>query len=58
MGYRRSDGSVGIRNDIWIVNTVGCVNKTAQRLAERTGALYFPHPFGCSQLGDDMACTQ
>jgi len=58
MGYRRLDGSVGIRNDIWIVNTVGCVNKTAQRLAERTGALYFPHPFGCSQLGDDMACTQ
>ena len=57
-GYLRPDGSVGIRNDIWIINTVGCVNKTAQRLAERTGALYFPHPFGCSQLGDDMTCTQ
>lgn len=58
MGYRREDGSVGIRNEIWIVNTVGCVNKIAQRLAEKTGAEAFPHPFGCSQLGDDMVYTQ
>ena len=58
MGYVREDGNVGIRNDIWIVNTVGCVNKTAQILAQKTGAKYFPHPFGCSQLGDDQVTTQ
>lgn len=58
MGYVRENGDVGIRNDIWIVNTVGCVNKTAQILAEKTGAKYFSHPFGCSQLGDDQTITQ
>ncbi|MDD2362231.1 MAG: altronate dehydratase family protein [Oscillospiraceae bacterium] len=58
MGYIREDGSVGIRNDVWIINTVGCVNKIAQRLAQATGAESFPHPFGCSQLGDDMHNTQ
>ncbi len=58
MGYVRKNGDVGIRNDIWIVNTVGCVNKTAQILAEKTGAKYFSHPFGCSQLGDDQTITQ
>lgn len=58
MGYVRENGNVGIRNDIWIVNTVGCVNKTAQILAEKTGAKYFPHPFGCSQLGDDQDITR
>lgn len=57
-GYLRSNGNVGIRNDIWIINTVGCVNKIAQRLAEAAGCLYFPHPFGCSQLGGDHALTQ
>lgn len=58
MGYVRKNGDVGIRNDIWIVNTVGCVNKVAQTIAEKTGAKYFPHPFGCSQLGDDQSITQ
>lgn len=58
MGYVRENGDVGIRNDIWIVNTVGCVNKVAQKLAEITGAKAFPHPFGCSQLGGDMEITQ
>ena len=58
MGYVREDGQVGIRNDIWIVNTVGCVNKIAEKLAALTGAKYFPHPFGCSQLGDDQTVTQ
>ena len=58
MGYVRENGDVGIRNDIWIVNTVGCVNKTAQILAKRTGAKYFSHPYGCSQLGDDQLITQ
>lgn len=58
MGYVRENGDVGIRNEIWIVNTVGCVNKIAQKLSEMTGAKYFPHPFGCSQLGDDQTITQ
>ncbi len=58
MGYRRKNGEVGIRNEIWIVNTVGCVNKIAERLAELTGAKCFSHPFGCSQLGDDQKITQ
>ena len=58
MGYLRKNGEAGIRNEIWIVNTVGCVNKVAQRIAEKTGARYFPHPFGCSQLGDDQTLTQ
>ena len=58
MGYVRENGDVGIRNEIWIVNTVGCVNKIAQKLSELTGARYFPHPFGCSQLGDDQSITQ
>ncbi|MBR3943023.1 MAG: altronate dehydratase [Clostridia bacterium] len=58
MGYVRENGEIGIRNDIWIVNTVGCVNKTAEKLAKLTGAKAFLHPFGCSQLGDDQAVTQ
>lgn len=58
MGYTRENGDVGIRNDIWIVNTVGCVNKVAENIAKRTGAKCFPHPFGCSQLGDDQKTTQ
>lgn len=57
-GYIRDNGEVGIRNDIWIVNTVGCVNKIAEKLASLTGAKSFPHPFGCSQLGDDQTITQ
>ena len=58
MGYVRENGDVGIRNEIWIVNTVGCVNKVAEKLAALTGAKHFPHPFGCSQLGDDQLLTQ
>ena len=58
MGYVRENGDVGIRNEIWIVNTVGCVNKVAERIAAATGAYHFPHPFGCSQLGDDQTVTQ
>lgn len=67
-GYVRPDGRVGIRNEIWIINTVGCVNMAAQQLvkiAEQEladdaidGFYTFNHPFGCSQLGDDMAYTQ
>ena len=58
MGYLRENGEVGIRNEIWIVNTVVCVNKVAEKLASLTGARFFPHPNGCSQLGDDMSVTQ
>lgn len=66
-GYRRKNGKVGIRNEIWIINTVGCVNKTAERIAtvcagkysdKCDGVYYFPHPYGCSQLGGDMEATQ
>lgn len=67
-GYVRDDGEVGIRNEIWIVNTVGCINKTCEtlaRLATRQfegrgidGVFHFPHPYGCSQLGDDLTATQ
>ena len=58
MAYQRENGDIGIRNDIWIIVTVGCVNKIAEVIANRTGALHFPHPFGCSQLGDDQMVTQ
>lgn len=66
-GYVRDDGSVGIRNEIWIVNTVGCINKTSEKLAKLANEKYvgktdgifnFVHPFGCSQLGDDQKTTQ
>lgn len=58
MAYRRKNGSVGIRNDIWIVNTVGCVNGISQKLSALTGAFCFTHPYGCSQLGGDHERTQ
>ena len=56
--YIRDNGDIGIRNDIWIVPTVGCVNSIAKQLAEKTGAIHFAHPYGCSQLGDDNKTTQ
>ena len=56
--YVRKNGGVGIRNDLWILPTVGCVNEVGKALAERTGAFCFSHPYGCSQLGDDLAVTQ
>ena len=58
LGYVRENGDVGIRNEIWIIPTVGCVNKIAEELAKRTGAYAYAHPFGCSQLGDDQTVTQ
>jgi len=58
LGYLRPNGDVGIRNEVWIIPTVGCVNKAAQRMADLTGAYAFPHPFGCSQLGGDQLVTQ
>lgn len=56
--FVRENGDIGIRNDIWIIPTVGCVNSIAKQLSEKTGALHFAHPYGCSQLGDDMTVTQ
>ena len=58
MGYVRENGEVGIRNEVWIINTVGCVNKVAKRIADLTGVVHFEHPFGCSQLGGDHKTTQ
>ena len=66
-GYRRHDGKVGIRNEIWIVPTVGCVNDVAKAMVKENqdlvagsidGLYTFPHPFGCSQTGDDHAQTR
>ncbi|WP_420143071.1 UxaA family hydrolase [Sphingobium sp.] len=65
-GYRRVDGSVGTRNEIWVIPTVGCVARTAERIAKQAAhrhagqadnVLAFPHPLGCSQLGDDLDGT-
>lgn len=57
MGYRRRDGQVGIRNELWIIPTVGCINDIARALAAETGAKALTHPYGCSQLGGDLATT-
>lgn len=56
--FVRSNGDIGIRNDIWIIPTVGCVNGIGNALSQKTGAFCFPHPYGCSQLGGDMKTTQ
>lgn len=67
MGYCRTDGSVGIRNEIWIIPTVGCVNNVAQALADIASknvygtvdrVVAFTHPYGCSQLGEDQENTR
>ncbi|MBQ9265216.1 MAG: altronate dehydratase [Clostridia bacterium] len=66
-GYPRKAGRPGIRNELWILPTVGCVNDVAQALARKAQALVgagvegvyaFPHPYGCSQLGDDQDNTR
>ncbi len=67
MGYRRRNGRVGTRNEIWVVTTVGCVTRTAEKIARLGGERFagrvdgihaLTHPFGCSQLGDDLAHTR
>ena len=58
MGFERKDGSAGIRNDIWIIPTVGCINGVARQLAEYAGGTAITHPYGCSQLGDDLENTK
>ena len=56
--YIRDDGNIGVRNDIWIIPTVGCVNNIGKALSDRTGAICYSHPYGCSQLGGDHKTTQ
>ncbi len=67
-GFVRSNGDIGIRNELWILPTVGCVNHTAQSLAQKfssklpagtaTGVYAFTHPYGCSQMGEDHENTR
>lgn len=66
-GFERKDGKVGVRNEIWIIPTVGCVNNVAGAIAKQAAAfikgsveevIAFPHPYGCSQMGDDQEHTR
>lgn len=69
-GFRRADGQVGVRNQIWVIPTVGCVNGIAESVAKRfneemagklgtvDAVVAFPHNYGCSQLGDDHQNTR
>ena len=56
-GFLRPDGQAGVRNELWVIPTVGCVNDLAQRLADAVGGIALTHPYGCSQLGGDHECT-
>ena len=67
MGYRREDGRAAVRNELWIIPTVGCVNSIATRLVQENqhlvkgsidGLYTFAHPYGCSQMGGDHAQTR
>lgn len=68
-GFKRRNGSVGIRNELWIVPTVGCVNGVAETIIKRfekevgdivpfDNVLVLKHNYGCSQLGDDHRNTR
>lgn len=68
-GYRRKNGKVGIRNDLFIVPTVGCVNGIAEMMISEfknshpnqtrfDNITVLKHPYGCSQLGDDHRMTR
>lgn len=68
-GYRREDGRAGVRNEVWIIPTVGCVNRTAELIVKTAreefqgtqnidGIYEFKHPYGCSQMGQDQLLTQ
>ena len=63
MGFNRPNGTVGVRNEIWVIPTVGCVNNVATAIAKAANAfvkgsvdevIAFPHPYGCSQMGEDQ----
>lgn len=66
--YRRADGHVGIRNELWVIPTVGCVNGLVKQMITRLekevdlsaidGVHLFNHQYGCSQLGDDHINTR
>ena len=66
--YKRNNGDIGIRNELWIIPTVGCVNGIGEQIKERflkeqgteniDGVFMFPHNYGCSQLGDDHETTK
>ncbi len=67
MGFERENGKAGVRNEIWIIPTVGCVNNIATAMAKQAASLVkgsveevvaFPHPYGCSQMGDDQEHTR
>ncbi len=67
MGYRRENGGVGIRNEVWIIPTAGCVNAIAKAIEDNSqnfktdnidGIFSYSHPYGCSQLGGDQLNTQ
>lgn len=67
LGYERKDGRVGVRNELWIIPTVGCVNAVAKAIASRCQELAgdnieavvaYSHPYGCSQMGDDQENTR
>lgn len=67
MGYPRKDGKAGIRNELWIIPTVGCVNNVASAIERKAQNLVggsieavaaFPHPYGCSQMGNDQEHTR
>lgn len=68
-GYRRDDGQVGVRNELWVIPTVGCVNGVIHEIVAEVKRLTnggegvddivdFPHNYGCSQLGDDHENTR
>ncbi len=66
MGYERKDGRVGVRNELWIIPTVGCVNANAKAIERACvdlvsdhidAVVSFTHPYGCSQMGDDQEHT-
>ena len=66
-GFPREDSRAGVRNEIWIIPTVGCVNDIASALARRAqkflhgsveDVIAFRHPYGCSQMGDDQENTR
>ena len=55
--FRHPDGRIGIRNDLWVIPLVGCVNRLVERLAQSCGGLSLQHPYGCSQMGRDHETT-
>lgn len=66
-GYKRKNGRVGIRNELWVVITVGCISSVAKEIVKTfkeshpcediDGVFTFSHQFGCSQMGEDQDAT-